>query len=158
MTEHFTRKAVEYSETAIRLGIDNTIPEDMLPYWRSGLIFLELIRHGVGCPVTVNSGYRCPALNAAIPGSSQTSHHTGRTASGHYCCAFDIEIEESNAKLFRTIHWMHAEQDFKFDQLIWEYGDDLDPAWVHVGFVFGVDMRGEVMIKRVGGGYEIFGM
>lgn len=153
---NFTIAEITKSNTAARLGIDNSIPEDMLLYWKSGLLFLELIRHEVGAPIMVNSGYRCSRVNSAIPGSSPKSHHTGKTENGQYCCAFDIEIEESNAKLFHAIRGMYGE-GFQFDQLIWEYGNDVAPAWVHVGFVFGVDMRGEVLRKRTGSrAYEVF--
>lgn len=51
------------SQTAARLGIDNSLPDDMLPYWKAGCEGLEVVRTLSDAPVTISSGYRCEALN-----------------------------------------------------------------------------------------------
>jgi uncharacterized protein YcbK (DUF882 family) len=73
-------------------------------------------------PLRITSFYRSPALNRAIGGSPTSDHVNGR--------AIDMEgMKVSNADLFL---WCRHHLDF--DQLIWEFGDDANPAWVHVGY------------------------
>lgn len=84
---------------------------------------LDPLRKVVG-PLTVSSGYRCLAVNKGIGGVANSQHVIGQAA--------DLQgnITISNAALFKKI------QDLKlpFDQLIWEYGDKDQPAWVHVSY------------------------
>lgn len=145
LSAHFTRREITRSLTADRLGIDNSLPDDMLEYWRAGCDYLEAVRTIVATPITIASGYRCRELNKHVAGSSTTSQHTGKWK-GLYCCAFDIEINDENDVLFYAI----KNSRLDFDQLIWEYGDDAAPAWVHIGFVFGRQMRKQLLRKRVG--------
>lgn len=73
-------------------------------------------------PIAVNSGYRTLEVNKAIGGAQKPiSQHTKGEAA-------DIECFD-NAKLFKTIR-----DHFKFDQLIWEKGNAIQPDWVHVSF------------------------
>lgn len=117
------REAIK-SITALRLGIDNT-PEEY------EIKNLERIAHGIfqplrdhfDTPIAVTSGYRSKALNEAIGGSKYSQHITGE--------ALDLDAHVyggvSNAELFEFVATR-----LEFDQLIWEFGDDAEPAWVHV--------------------------
>ena len=83
---------------------------------------LDPLRELYGHPIKVNSGFRCKAVNDATPNASPTSDHmTGRAA--------DIDTTDCNALLFKLIR-----DNYKFDQLIWEKGNDKNPDWVHVSF------------------------
>lgn len=150
LSEHFTLNEIEESETADRIGANNIIPPEMIQYWKAGCDYLEAVRKFNGeHALKITSGYRNFAVNSATRGASKTSHHMGKSK-GFYCCAFDIKCANGNATLFRNIKEQVEKKRFDCDQLIWEYGDDKAPAWVHVGFVFGKKMRGQILRKRVG--------
>ena len=122
------------SITAKRLGIDNT-PDD----WTTenlrqvALNVFQPLRDAFGCPIFVSSGYRSADLNRAIGGSKRSQHVEGR--------ALDLDADVfgrcTNAQIF---NWL--KENVEFDQLIWEFGDEDNPDWVHVSFVYdGVNRR-----------------
>lgn len=77
------------------------------------------MREALGKPIYVSSGFRCPAVNAAVGGTGTSQHLLG--------CAADITCFD-NKILFDLA------KKLPFDQLIWEYGDDNAPAWVHISY------------------------
>ena len=79
---------------------------------------LQPLRDAYGKPIKINSGYRSVDVNKAVGGSPTSQHTKGE--------AVDI-VAEDNKALFDLI-----KNNFDFDQLIWEYGTDKQPAWVHV--------------------------
>ena len=112
------------SEGANREGIDNRPTPEHL----DNLIWLaqniaDKCREYVGGPLH-GSFYRSPALNAITPGASATSYHS-------FGMAVDLDCDHygygNNADLFR---WMN--RNLTFGQLIWEFGDDKKPDWIHV--------------------------
>ncbi len=83
---------------------------------------LDPLREKCGA-ITVTSGYRSPALNKAVKGAKSSQHMKGQAA--------DIRgVNVSNAELFNQIQKLKL----PFDQMIWEYGTDKEPSWVHVSF------------------------
>lgn len=119
-------EAVKSAE-AVRLGIKNDPGTAALENMKriAGRIF-EPVRHAVcgDMPLAVTSFFRSPELNAAIAGSSSTSQHCFGEAMD---LDADVNGNGTNAAIFEYI------SDFlPFDQLIWEFGDDKRPAWVHV--------------------------
>ena len=137
ISDHLSLAEVTKSQTATRLGIDNNPTVTHLIALRTvAENIFEPIRKHFGVPVGVSSGYRSKSLNDAIGGSSRSQHCHGQ--------ALDIDADIygriTNGELFRYIR--HA---LDFDQLIWEFGDDNDPAWVHVSFVDDGSNRGEVL-------------
>jgi hypothetical protein len=120
------------SDTATRLGIDNTPPQDVidnLKYLCENL--LQPIRDIVGA-VTVNSGYRSPALNKAVNGAKNSQHLTGQ--------AVDFEaVNYSNIELGKIIE----QSGLIFDQLIYEFVKKTDPraGWIHVSLVKGINRK-----------------
>lgn len=138
ISDHLSLAEVTKSQTATRLGIDNTPTVTHLVALRAvAENIFEPIRKHFGVPVGVSSGYRSKALNDAIGGSSRSQHCHGQ--------ALDIDADIygriTNGELFRYIR-----HGLDFDQLIWEFGDDNDPEWVHVSFVDDGSNRGEVLI------------
>lgn len=126
ISNHISYKEATKSNTAERLGIDNTPNEYVLTnmYAIAENIF-EPLRKWVDGPIAINSFYRCEELNKAIGGSSKSQHCEGR--------AIDIDDTlggATNAEMFNYI-----KENLNFDQLIWEFGDDTNPNWVHVSYV-----------------------
>jgi len=119
------REAIE-SYTAKRRGIEN-IPSE---YQLTNMVAIaenvfEPLRKWVGGPIKINSFFRSPELNKAIGGSSKSQHCEGR--------AIDIDDTygwKSNAEMYNYI-----KNNLDFDQLIWEFGTDDNPDWVHVSYV-----------------------
>ncbi len=127
ISDHLSLAEVTKSQTATRLGIDNTpTVTHMIALRDIAENVFEPIRNHFGVPVGISSGYRSKSLNDAIGGSSRSQHCHGQ--------ALDIDADIygriTNGELFRYIR-----HGLDFDQLIWEFGDDNDPAWVHVSFV-----------------------
>ena len=79
---------------------------------------LDPIREQLGSPITVSSGFRSWKVNKAVGGVDSSQHTKGE--------AVDL-VCNNNAKLFELI-----QKKGLYDQLIWEYGTDRCPAWVHV--------------------------
>ena len=94
----------------------------------------EPLREYAGHPIGVNSFYRSPELNKAIRGSSRSSHMIG--------AAIDLNSlgDKSNKELFDFIM-----ENLTFDQLIWEFGSDKNPAWIHISYIGEEDNRNEVL-------------
>lgn len=136
ISKHISYKEGTRSNTAQRLGIEN-IPN---AYEQQNMEILaekifEPLRQWVSGPIRINSFYRCEELNRAIGGSSRSQHCEGR--------AIDLDDTfgyKTNAEMFDYIR-----KNVNFDQLIWEFGDDNNPAWVHVSYISEDENRGRVM-------------
>ena len=132
ISKHISYREGTLSTTAIRLGIDNTPNDEQLNNMEliSEKIF-EPLRQWVGGPIKINSFFRCPDLNKAIGGSSKSQHCHGQ--------AMDIDDNYGHATNAEMYHWVKDNLDF--DQMIWEFGDDDNPAWVHISYVSPEDNR-----------------
>lgn len=80
LSPHFPLAELTASNKAAQLGIDNTPPPELLPRLVLLAEMLERIRSTLNVPVTVTSGYRCPALNAAVGGVTSSDHTQGHAA------------------------------------------------------------------------------
>ena len=128
LSKNLTLAEVTKSTTAKRLGIDNTPDEWTTENLRQIAInIFQPLREAFGCPIYVSSGYRSGELNTAIGGSTRSQHVEGR--------AFDLDADVyggcTNSQIFNWI-----KENLDFDQLIWEFGDDDNPDWVHVSYVY----------------------
>jgi zinc D-Ala-D-Ala carboxypeptidase len=128
ISEHLTLNEVVNSATAKRLGIDNSPTPAHLENIKllANKIF-EPIRNHFGKPIGVSSGYRSAALNKATPGSSSTSQH----CSGE---ALDLDQDSMNTGITNKMVFDYIKTNLEFDQLIWEFGNDINPNWVHVSY------------------------
>ena len=130
--KHISYKEATYSRTATRLNIDNKPNDEQLKNMK--LIAEEVfepLRMWVGGPIKINSFFRSPKLNTAIGGSSKSQHCHGQ--------AIDLDDtfgRATNAEMFNFIR-----EHLDFDQMIWEFGDDDNPDWVHVSYVNEKDNR-----------------
>lgn len=126
ISKHISYKEGVYSRTAERLGLKNDPSDDHLANMKiiAEKVF-EPLRVHVGGPIKINSFYRGPELNKAIGGSSKSQHCHGQ--------AIDIDDTYGNASNAEMYNWIKANLDY--DQMIWEFGTDENPNWVHVSYV-----------------------
>ena len=128
LSKNLTLAEVTKSTTAKRLGIDNTPDEWTTENLRQVAInVFQPLRSAFGTPIYVSSGYRSAELNTAIGGSRRSQHVEGR--------ALDLDADVyggcTNSQIFNWI-----KENLEFDQIIWEFGDDDNPDWVHVSYVY----------------------
>lgn len=143
ISEHISYKEGTRSITALRLGIDNT--PDTYQFTNMQVVaenIFEPLRKWVRGPIKINSFLRVPDLNKAIGGSESSQHCQGR--------AIDIDDSyghKTNAEMFEYI-----KKHLDFDQMIWEFGDDNNPDWVHVSYVSPDRNRGRCLrAERIDG-------
>jgi zinc D-Ala-D-Ala carboxypeptidase len=126
LSKYATLEECSKSTTASRLGIDNNPPVEVRDNLREvcSKVF-DPCREFVGGPLAISSGYRGPKLNKAVGGSKSSEHMLGQ--------ALDIDCDTfgngTNAALFHFI-----KDNLEFNQLIWEFGTDKNPEWVHVSY------------------------
>ena len=140
ISNHISYKEAIKSNTATRLGINN-IPNDYQITNMVGVAVnvFEPLREYVGGPIKINSFFRCEDLNRAIGGSARSQHCEGR--------AIDLDDtfgHKTNAEMFHYI-----KENLNFDQLIWEFGNDKNPDWVHVSYVSKEENRGRVLQAEI---------
>jgi len=118
LSEHFTMEEVEFSSTALRLGIKNTLPVGLMTNVQLAANGMEAVRALLGQPVHVDSWYRCAELNHAVGGASASAHMEG-FAVDFVCPVFGTPLACCQAILDSSI---------KFDKCIQE------GKWVHISF------------------------
>ncbi|MBQ0060600.1 MAG: D-Ala-D-Ala carboxypeptidase family metallohydrolase [Bacteroidaceae bacterium] len=121
MTEHFKLEEFIRSSTAQQLGIDNTPSEEVILNLRNLCEkVLEPLRQWYGKPISISSGYRCPALNRAVGGVTKSQHLKGEAA--------DIRLPSIaiGRKMLEYIVF-----HLPYDQVIWEHNTD-GLYWIHV--------------------------
>ena len=117
LSEHFSLDEATYSETAIRMHINNQPDERQLENMKSAANQLEAVRNVTGA-LRVNSWLRLPDVNVAVGGSKVSSHMDG--------WAIDCS---STAHTPYELCQIVLKNNIKFDQLIHEYG-----RWMHISF------------------------
>ena len=126
ISEHVSLKEGIKSHTATRLSIDNTPRDlDLINMKTIAEKVFEPLREFVGGPISINSFYRSPKLNSAIGGSTSSQHCIG--------CALDIDDTygyKTNAEMFEYIKC-----NLDYDQMIWEFGNDINPDWIHISYI-----------------------
>mgnify|MGYP001413522506 FL=1 len=126
ISKHVTYKEGVYSNTAIRLGLKNEPTEAHLSNMEllSEKVFEPLRKH-VNGPIKINSFYRGPELNKAIGGSSKSQHCNGQA----------VDIDDTYGYMSNADMYNYIKKNLSFDQMIWEFGTDKNPDWVHVSYV-----------------------
>ena len=132
ISKRISYKEGVYSRTATRLDIENTPNDEQL----NNMVLLaeevfEPLRSWVGGPIKINSFFRSPKLNKAIGGSTTSQHCKGQ--------AMDIDDTFGRATNAEMYHFIKEHLDF--DQMIWEFGDDDNPDWVHISYVSAEENR-----------------
>jgi hypothetical protein len=143
LSKNLSLAEVTRSETAKRRGVSNMPTEAHIANFKllAEKVF-QPIRDHFGGPIHISSGYRSAALNKAIGGAASSQHCTGE--------AIDIDMDGTaitNAEIFNYI-----KDNLEFDQLIWEFGTDANPDWVHVSYESTGKQRKQILkaIKKGG--------
>ena len=126
ISKHISYKEATRSATALRLGIENVPNEYELQNMEmvAKKVF-EPLREAVDAPIKINSFFRCEELNKAIGGSTKSQHCQGRA----------IDIDDVYGSVSNAFMYYYIKDNLDFDQLIWEFGTDHNPDWVHVSYV-----------------------
>jgi hypothetical protein len=138
ISEHLDLSEVTRSETAKRRGISNEpTPEHLENFKKLAINVFEPIRKHFGFPIHISSGYRSKALNTAIGGSLTSQHCKGE--------AIDIDMDGSANGITNKMVFDYIKANIKFDQMIWEFGSDTNPDWVHVSYSSSGKQRGQIL-------------
>ena len=119
LSEHFTLDEFTLSQTAARLGLDNSPNAQALNNLKRLAETLEKVRGALGnVPILISSGYRSPTVNKAVGGAANSAHMSG--------LAVDFTAPQFGSVLAtaRAV----SKSGIEFDQIIFEYG-----RWVHLG-------------------------
>lgn len=127
ISDNFYLSEFTKSNTAKANNIDNS-PHQGHIYCIKALVnnILQPLRDGLGQPIFISSGYRSSELNELINGSKNSQHSKGQ--------AVDIDQDNRNSKISNSDVFFYILDNLDFDQLIWEFGDDENPDWVHVSY------------------------
>jgi hypothetical protein len=127
LSEHLSLSEVIRSESAKRNGISNMPTEQHIANFKllADKIF-EPIRAHFRCPIHISSGYRSIELNRAVKGSLTSQHCQGE--------AIDIDMDGTPNGVTNKMVFDFIKNNLEFDQLIWEFGTESNPDWVHVSY------------------------
>jgi zinc D-Ala-D-Ala carboxypeptidase len=144
LSEHLSLAEVTRSETAKRKGISNTPTAEHLENFKllADNVF-EKIRTHFGVPIHISSGYRSKELNDAIGGSQTSQHSKGQ--------AIDIDMDGSAHGVSNADVYNFIKDNLEFDQLIWEFGTDENPDWVHVSYAEGKNRKQKLKAVKANG-------
>ena len=149
ISKHISYKEGVYSRTATRLGIKNDPnAEQMENMIAIAEEVFEPLRMWVGGPIKINSFFRSPELNKAIGGSGKSQHCQGQA----------IDLDDTFGRCTNAEMYEFIKKHLDFDQMIWEFGDDENPDWVHVSYVSEEENRNRCLKAYKKGGktnYEI---
>ena len=150
ISKYISYKEAIRSRKAKSLGIENIPNAEQLENMKVvGSYLFDPMREHFGVPIYVSSFFR----HSSLPIGSKTSDHKKG-------CAIDIDADAFGKVSNRDIFYWFLKSGLEFDQLIWEYGDDNEPAWVHVSHrKNGVNRRQVLVAKRNSSGktyYESF--
>ena len=143
ISKHVSYHEGTYSQTGVRRDLDNTPDDDQLKRMEEVAENLfEPLREWVGGPIKINSFFRGEPVNTAIGGSRKSQHMKGQ--------AIDIDDtfgHKTNAEMYH-----YVKDNLDFDQLIWEFGTDKNPNWLHISWVSHRPNRKKLTIaKKVNG-------
>jgi len=138
LTKNLSLQEMLKSRTATRLGLSNSPSEEHVKNMQAlAENIFQPLRDYFGVPIYISSGYRSEALNKAIGGSKSSQHCKGE--------AMDIDrdgySQPDNAQIFEYI-----KKNLDFDQIIWEFGTQKNPEWVHVSHKRDGKNRAELLV------------
>jgi len=138
LSEHLDLSEVIRSESAKRNGISNMPTDQHIANFKllAEKVF-EPIRVNFRCPINLSSGYRSVELNRIIGGSLTSQHCTGE--------AIDIDMDGTPHAVTNKMVFNYIKDYLQFDQLIYEFGTDENPDWVHVSYESSGKQRKQVL-------------
>lgn len=145
ISEHISYKEAIKSQTAINRDIINYPEYEQLQKMKliAEKIF-EPVRNNFNIPIGLSSFFRCKKLNMVIGGSPNSQHCKGE--------AIDIDADIYNfKKLTNADIFFYIMHNLEFDQLIWEFGNNSSPDWVHVSYKKDKNRHSVIKSERING-------
>jgi zinc D-Ala-D-Ala carboxypeptidase len=143
LSKNLSLAEVTRSESAKRNGISNMpTPEHIENFKLLAEKVFQPIREHFAVPIHISSGYRSAALNKAIGGALSSQHCSGE--------AIDIDMDGTSVTNAAVFNWI--KDNLEFDQLIWEFGTDTNPDWVHVSYESKGKQRKQILKAYKAGG------
>ena len=142
ISTHLSLSEVTRSDSAKRHGIDNTPTDEHLENFKllAEKVF-EPIRAHFGVPIHISSGYRSQALNKFIKGSLSSQHCKGE--------AIDIDMDGTSGGVTNKMVFDFIVANLEWDQVIAEFPENGNPAWVHVSYVKSGNRKQILVAKRI---------
>lgn len=138
ISEHISYQEATKSITAIRNGVRNAPnPVQIANMKRLAEAIFEPLRKHFGVPIWVSSFFRSFKLNQLVGGSKSSQHLATRGAA--------IDLDDVLGGVTNAMIFHYIKDNLDFDQLIWEFGDNKNPDWVHVSYVSQFQNRGIVL-------------
>jgi zinc D-Ala-D-Ala carboxypeptidase len=138
ISEHLSLSELIRSDSAKRLGVTNMPTDEHIINLKAlAENIFEPIRNHFRCPIFISSGYRSAELNQALKGAKSSQHLKGE--------AIDIDMDGSSNGVTNAMVYEFIKLKLDFDQLIWEFGDTVNPSWVHVSFKKNGPQRHQVL-------------
>ena len=126
ISKHISYKEATYSQTGVRRNLDNTPDEKQIKCMEEvAENIFEPLRRWVGGPIKVNSFFRGEPVNTAIGGSRTSQHMKGQ----------GIDIDDTFGHKTNAEMYHYIKDNLDFDQMVWEFGTDENPNWLHVSWV-----------------------
>jgi zinc D-Ala-D-Ala carboxypeptidase len=122
ISDKFSLQDITRSDTATRRGYTEQFEPEQRIIDNATLVCINILDK-IPHQFFISSFYRCRRLNRAIGGSATSDHMEG--------CSVDIDSQNN---LNNRIIFDYIRMNCKFDQLIWEFGNDFNPDWVHVSY------------------------
>lgn len=139
LSKHLTLFEMTRSSTAKRKNVSNEpTPEHIENMKVLAEKIFEPIRRYFNTSIFISSGYRSEALNKVTPGASKNSQHSKGEA-------MDIDMDGSGSKVSNADIFYWIKDNLNFDELIWEFGDETNPSWVHVSYNTKGPQRGQIL-------------
>ena len=152
LSKNLALAEVTRSETAKRRGISNMpTPEHIENFKKLAEKVFQPIRDHFGAPIRISSGYRSAALNKAIGGAGKTVNGVYVPSSQH-CTGEAIDIDMDGTAITNAAIFNFIKDNLEFDQLIWEFGTDSNPDWVHVSYESTGKQRKQILKAKKSGG------
>ena len=144
ISDHITYAEGVKSQDAIRNNIDNTpTPKQLANMKLVAVHCFEPLRKWYGKPIGISSFLRRVLLNKHLRGSATSGHCAGEST-GKEEAAIDIDADIFNNGITNKEIFLWLYEHVEFNELIWEFGDENNPAWVHVMYRVG-DNNKEVL-------------
>ena len=143
ISKHISWHEGTYSRTGERRDLDNTPNEEQLKCMKEVAENLfEPLREWVGGGIKINSFFRGEPVNTAIGGSTRSQHMKGQA----------IDIDDTFGHKTNAEMYYYIKDNLDFDQMIWEFGTDKNPNWLHISWVSHRPNRKKLTIaKKVNG-------
>lgn len=141
LSKNLSLAEVLRSESAKRRGINNMPTSEHLENLKElALNVFQPIRDHFKVPIHISSGYRSRILNNTVNGAAKSQHCSGQ--------AIDIDVDGTSITNKQVFDYIKENLDF--DQLIFEFGTDKNPDWVHVSYSKDNNRKQVLRAKRNG--------